>query len=240
MSPEEWKRNLRLLKEDFLMLVDMIKPHAKIRSSKVRKDVLSLKKRVAITLHYLKDQGSMRITASAFGIASCTVGQVMQEICYIITKKMGPELIKFPETKEEVSTSIAEFLQRFGFLQVIGCVDGTHIPIKQPSDNAHDYYSYKQFYSINCQGICNAVGQFVNVEVKWPGSLHDARVFGYCEIQKRFSDGKVELFYKELLPGEECVPQLLLGDPAYPLAICNERVRYLLLKRRSNFQSNDV
>jgi Plant transposon protein. len=47
--------------------------------------------------------------------------------------------------------------------------------------------------------------------------LHDARVFGYCEIQKRFSDGKVELFYKELLPGEECVPQLLLGDPAYPL-----------------------
>ena len=55
------------------------------------------------------------------------------------------------------------------------------------------------------------------MEVKWLGSLHDARVFSNCDVQKRFSDGKLDLFYKELLPGEECVPQLLLGDPAYPL-----------------------
>ena len=55
------------------------------------------------------------------------------------------------------------------------------------------------------------------MEVKRPGSLHDARVFSNCDVQKRFSDGKLDLFYKELLPGEECVPQLLLGDPAYPL-----------------------
>ena len=135
----------------------------------------------------------------------------------ILKKNIGPELIKFPETKEEVSTEISAFLQRFGFPQVIGCIDGTHIPIKQPVENAHDYFSYKQTYSINCQAICNAFGQFTNVEVKWPGSLHDARVFSNCDVQKRFSDGKLDLFYKELLPGEECVPQLLLGDPAYPL-----------------------
>ena len=55
------------------------------------------------------------------------------------------------------------------------------------------------------------------MEVKWPGSLHNARIFSNCDVQKCFSDGKLDLFYKELLPGEECVPQLLLGDPAYPL-----------------------
>ena len=124
---------------------------------------------------------------------------------------------KFPETKEEVSTEISAFLQRFGFPQVIGCIDGTHIPIKQPVENAHDYFSYKQTYSINCQAICNAFGQFTNVEVKWPGSLYDARVFSNFDVQKRFSDGKLDLCYKELLPGEECVPQLLFGDLAYPL-----------------------
>ena len=100
---------------------------------------------------------------------------------------------------------------------MIGCIDRTQIPIKQPVANAHDYFSCKQTYSINCQAICNAFGQFTNVEVKWPGSLHDARVFSNCDVQKRFSDGKLDLFYKELLPGEECVPQILLGDPAYPL-----------------------
>ena len=217
MSSDEWKNNLRISKEDFRVLVKMIRPFAVTRSSKIRRDVLSLEKRVAVTLHYLKDQGSMRMTANAFGIARCTVGQIIQEICMILTKNIGPELIKFPETKEEVSTEISAFLQRFGFPQVIGCIDGTHIPIKQPVENAHDYFSYKQTYSINCQAICNAFGQFTNVEVKWPGSLHDARVFSNCDVQKRFSDGKLDLFYKELLPGEECVPQLLLGDPAYPL-----------------------
>lgn len=217
MSPDEWKKNLRISKEDFSLLVNMMKPYVKSRSSKVRGDVLSLEKRVAVTLHYLKDQGSMRMTANTFGIARCTVGQVVQEICTVLTKNLGPELIKFPQTKEEVSTATAAFLQRFGFPQVIGCVDGTHIPIKQPSENANDYFSYKQIYSINCQGICNAFGQFINVEVKWPGSLHNARVFANSEIQKLFSDGKLKLFYKELIPGEECVPQMLLGDPAYPL-----------------------
>ena len=201
MSSDEWKNNLRVSKEDFQVLLKMIRTFAVTRSSKVRRDVLSLEKRVIVTFHNLKDQGSMRMTANAFGIARCTVGQIIQEICMILTKNIGSELIKFPETKEEISNEISAFLQSFGFPQVIGCIDGTHIPIKQPAENAHDYFSYKQTYLINCQAICNAFGQFTNVEVKWPESLHNARVFSNCDVQKSFSDGKLDLFYKELLPG---------------------------------------
>jgi len=83
----------------------------------------------------------MRMTGNAFSIARCTVGQVVKEICTVLTKNIGTELIRFPKSKEEVSTTIASFAERFGFPQVIGCVDGTHTPIKQPSENAHDYFS---------------------------------------------------------------------------------------------------
>ena len=214
---EEWKINFRMPRKDFLELVDMIKPHAKKRSNKVRQDIISLKKRVAMTLYYLKDQGSLRMTSNLFGVEKSTLSVVLKEICSIICKNLGPELIKYPVTREEASEATAAFLKRFGFPQVIGCVDGTHVPIKRPSENAQDYFSYKMKYTLNCQAICNHNGQFIDVDIKWPGSVHDARVFANSIIQNKYCENEFHLFYKELIPGEECVPQVLLGDPAYPL-----------------------
>lgn len=83
------------------------------------------------TLLLKKDQGSMQMTSNTFGIARCTVGHVIQEMCDILTKYLRPELIKFPIEKDEILGPLSQFQQRFGFPQVIGCIDGTHIPIKQ-------------------------------------------------------------------------------------------------------------
>ena len=166
MSPKEWKNNLRLPKEDFYKLVDAIRSFAKLRSPKVHQDVLNLEKRIAITLYCLQDQGSMKMTANTFGIASCTVGEVVHEICQILSKYIGPKIVEFPVSKQEVAEATGHFLQKFGFSQVIGCIDGTHIPIKLPSENSHDYFSYNMCYTINCQAICDAYGKFINVEVK--------------------------------------------------------------------------
>ena len=157
------------------------------------------------------------MTANSFGVVRCTVERVVEEICTLISENIGPSFIVFPSMKNDVLNATSCFLQKFGFPQVIGCVDGTHIPIKQPSENAHDYFSHKLFYILNCQAICDAYGKFVNVEIKWLGSVHDARVFANCRLQGRFTSGNFKLFYKELLPGYECVPQVLLGDPASPL-----------------------
>ena len=111
----------------------------------------------------------------------------------------------------------SEFQARFAFPQEICFIDGTHIPTKRPEEDATDYYFYKMFYSIDCQAICDTYGRFINVEVKWPGSVHDARVFASCSVQKNFVSGSFSAFYKAHLPNRECLPQLLLGDPAYPL-----------------------
>ena len=49
---------------------------------------------------------------------------------------------------------------------MIGCVDGTHIPIIQTKVNPHDYFCYKMKYSLNCQEVCDEKGQLIYVEVK--------------------------------------------------------------------------
>ena len=130
---------------------------------------------------------------------------------------LGPELIKFPSTKEEIERITAAFEAKFGFSQVIGCIDGTHIPIKQPNENPHDYFCYKMKYSLNVQAICDEKGLFTDVDVSLPGSLHDARVFAKRGVNKKFQEKLLPGVYRELIPGHFPVPPVLLGDPAYPL-----------------------
>ena len=47
----------------------------------------------------------------------------------------------------------------------------SHIPIIKPQESASDYYNRK---SVVMQGV---VGIFMDVNVGWPGKIHDARVF---------------------------------------------------------------
>ena len=57
----------------------------------------------------------------------------------------------------------------------------------------------------------------MDVDVRWPGSVHDGRVFAMSRINKLLKAEKLPLLYKEILPGHGKVPVILLGDPAYPL-----------------------
>ena len=215
--PEVWKKNFRVRREDFLELVEMIRPYPSERSKRARQDVITLEKGVAMTLHYLKDQGSIVMTANVFGCSISSTCNAVKEVCCILSKNVAPRMIKYPSSKAEVEKANREFLQKFGFPRVLGCIDGTHIPISEPRENLHDYFSYKMKYIIKVQAICDFNGRFTDADFKWPGSLHDARVFANSEVQKGYTKGKFKLYYEELIPGDELIPQILLGNPASPL-----------------------
>ena len=53
--------------------------------------------------------------------------------------------------------------------------------------------------------------------IKWPGSIHDACVFGNSAINMKFRNGVISSCNKVIVEGEKEVPVCLLGDPAYPL-----------------------
>ena len=60
-------------------------------------------------MYYLKDQGSMKMTANTFGIARCTVGAVVHEICQILSENIGPKIVKFPVFKQDVAEATGHF-----------------------------------------------------------------------------------------------------------------------------------
>ena len=68
---------------------------------------------------------------------------MVKDLCKAINQRVDPNYLRLPKTNEEMSFLIDNFRKKFGFRQVFGCVDGTHIPIRQPTENPQDYFCYK-------------------------------------------------------------------------------------------------
>ena len=208
-----WWENLRMSKDTFNYLCRELRPHISKKHTHMREPV-SVERRVAITLWKLATNIEYRSISQLFGLGRSTVCTIVLETCRAITEVLLPRYVKVPQG-ESCKEAIDGF-DRLGFPQAVGAVDGTHIPIIRPVENATDYYNRKGFHSIIMQGVVDYRGIFIDVYIGWPGRVHDARVFKNSGLFKKASRG-------QLLPdwpkyyGHVKIPLLLLGDPAYPL-----------------------
>ena len=68
-----------------------------------------------------------------------------------------------PSNSMDIRRAKLEFHNVAGFPGVIGCVDGSHIPIISLHQDEYAYVNRKNFHSINLQGICDANLVFLDV-----------------------------------------------------------------------------
>nr|CAI5820600.1 unnamed protein product [Callosobruchus analis] len=94
----------------------------------------------------------------------------------------------------------------------IGSIDCSHIaiispPRDHPTYPAGPYYNRKGYYSINVQLIVNAEENILNVNARYPGSVHDSAVWQMSTINTYLRRNHLQgnLYYH------------LIGDEGYPL-----------------------
>jgi len=81
--------------------------------------------------------------------------------CKSIVEQLLHKYVKLPQG-ETVKEAMDGFDQ-MGFPQAVGAIDGSHIPIVRPNENATDFYNRKCFHSILLQAVVGHQGIFIDI-----------------------------------------------------------------------------
>uniref|UniRef100_A0A915INX8 Putative nuclease HARBI1 n=1 Tax=Romanomermis culicivorax TaxID=13658 RepID=A0A915INX8_ROMCU len=163
---------------------------------------LEPKEQLLLCIRYLASGSFMQVVGDAHGPHKSTVSRKVHKVVTILNNHYFDKIISWPR---DIASVVNDFYQISNFPCVIGCVDGTHIPIKAPSINEPQYVNRKGVHSLNCMMICGPDYKFYYVNSRWPGSVNDARVLRTSNIAGRFDNGW------RPIPGA-----VLLGDSGYP------------------------
>ena len=72
-------------------------------------------------------------------------------------------------------------------------------------------------YSLNVPAACDYHGLFLDVECRWSGGVHDAKIFANSVINKKLQNSQLPKAYLCILPAMSPLPNYIIGDPAYHL-----------------------
>ena len=194
MDDDELISRYRLPRECIMELIELLLANDLQRPS-MRSNALPVSTQVLVAPRFYA-------TGDVHGVSQSSVSRCVTAVSTSLSGKAS-KYIHFPTDQRTV---IHDFHSIAGFPNVVGCVDGTHIPISAPHTNENTYVCRKGFHSINVQGICDAKLRFLNVVAKYPGSSHDSFVWRNSAI------------YQFMTQQGSQRQGWLLGDSGYPLS----------------------
>ncbi|XDV21828.1 hypothetical protein PO909_026848 [Leuciscus waleckii] len=146
----------RFSREGVIYIVNLLEPHVKCSTRRSR--ALTTAQTVCIALY------------------KSAVCRAIRKV-YLALKQFLGSFVIFPSHLRPQAVK-QNFFAIAAFPNVIGAIDCTHVPIKAPpGPNEGDFVNRKGFHSVNVQMVCDSMFHITNVEAKWPGSVHDSRIF---------------------------------------------------------------
>ncbi len=178
---------------------------------------------VGIFLYWLASDGcKLRDLENIFGYPKSTLHGMIVLVRKMIYQRLSAKYIYVPRSTEEWKLITKRWSTRYEegkkyspliFPNVVGAIDGTHIPIVPPNKKKYNtdiYYCRKGYHSVVMQGICDDRGIFMNVNIGQPGSSHDSRVFRLSGFWQSMHSSEENEIKKNFPSG-----YFILGDAAY-------------------------
>jgi hypothetical protein len=161
-------------RKSFVTLLDILRPRLTKEMTRLRRPVPA-DKRLAIALTYFATGAPLAVIANNYSCGLSTVRNIVLEVSNIIFNMF--DIKGLPDTPDGLKKLSLEFEQMGGFPNVVGCIDGSHIPIMKPNAYGAEYFCYKKFFSIVLLAICDHKKRFLSFSVGYPGKFSDGGVY---------------------------------------------------------------
>ena len=193
----EIKDLFRFRRCNIIAITDAVRPHLQHKNGRGR--ALTPIQQVCVALWYYAT-GSMQLSLAAWiNVHQSTVSRNVWAVTMALIRA-------YPESFAMRGSSKIGFHTKFGLPNILGCIDCTHVKITAPPIDRHpeEYINRKQYYSINVQAISDSDCKVMDLDVSWPGSVHDSRIFKNSNVYNQCRTGELQ--------------GILLGDNGYAIA----------------------
>jgi hypothetical protein len=219
----QFTNSFRMSRKSFFCLHALLQPHIQKKQTHLRPTIPS-EHHLAIFLYHIAQGNRYTSLTDQFGVGKSTVCNIIGDISKAIVQQLSQRYIRFPSI-DEAMRSMEFWRDKTGIPGVVGCIDGTHIPIIQPAHSGTAYCNRKGYYSINVQAAVDHRKRFIEATVGWPGSVADGRVFANSFLKSNLEQllGTLPSTPVATRPSaasretqHENIPAFILADSAYP------------------------
>ncbi|XP_039279735.1 putative nuclease HARBI1 [Nilaparvata lugens] len=214
LTDEEFRSRFRFNKDAVKELIELLTPRlGGAPPDRRAHHSIPIWRKVLIALRFLADGTFHRETGDLLNVSTAASCRIVHSVAIAICVAMKKDFIKFP-TGEYARRTKTKFFVKYGFPNVLSCVDGTLIPIVCPTTaDKEEYRSRKGRFSINVLAAAGADMEFTNIVARWKGSTHDSRVLKNSSLYSTFE--------------ERDMGGILIGDSGYA---CNRFLMTPLLR----------
>jgi hypothetical protein len=212
-NEEEFLKIFRVLRQLFFSLVQLLKNHPAFgRHGKRQRKHFSVELHLLVLLKYMGAEGngcSAINLKHGLGIGKGSVTNYLRRAVEAVLSLFS-DTVFWPDDheREEISQRLR---QKNHFPKCVGAIDGTHLGLAfKPELDREEYWTRKQHYAVAATLVCDDLKRIRYINVGWPGSVHDQRVFQNSALSKNpsayFSDREYLLGDSAYTPSPTMVP----------------------------------